>query len=116
MALIRQRQFGEHLKRYLQKGGFLVGISAGAMILTPSLGLLTYFEKKKSASTPQKALKILDFEFYPHFKQDDATTKQLAQYAKAKKTTVLACDDDAGISIKNERIELLGNVTRFDPA
>ena len=114
LELVRQRNFLEHLKTFIKKGGILTGISAGAMILTPSLGLID-MEAGRPYSKPKPALKMVDFEFYPHFKQDDATAKALSQYARTRKTRVYACDDDAGILIENGVVSTSGQVTCFGP-
>jgi dipeptidase E len=118
LELVRKRAFGEQLARYLKAGGTIMGVSAGAMILSKSLGLIAYDEaaRSKQPGKPAKikgALKFFDFEFYPHFKGDESTSKRLATYARSQKTTVYACDDDAGILIKNGVAELLGDVTTF---
>jgi dipeptidase E len=112
---LRQRSFTEHLKTFLKKGGVLTGISAGAMILTPSLGLLDIDSKKSPSSKPRPALKMVDFEFYPHFKEDDATTRALANYARIRKTRVYACDDEGGLVVHQGEVTTLGCVTCFEP-
>ncbi len=114
LELVRQRDFRQHLKTFLKKGGILTGISAGALILTPTLGLLE-IESKKPPKKAKPALKILDFEFYPHFKNDKATTVALAQYAKSRKTRVYACDDDGGLMINQNEVTTIGPVTCFEP-
>jgi dipeptidase E len=114
LELVRQRNFHEQLKAFLKKGGILTGISAGAMILTPSLGLID-MEAGRPYSKPKPALKMADFEFYPHYKQDDATAKALSHYARARKIRVYACDDDGGILIDDGVVSTLGQVTCFEP-
>lgn len=115
LALVKQRSFTEHLKTFLKKGGVLTGISAGAMILTPSLGLLDVDSRKSLTSKPKPALKMVDFEFYPHFKEDDSTTRALANYARIRKTRVYACDDDGGIVVRQGEVTTLGRVSCFEP-
>ena len=121
MDLISRRNFGEHLRSFLKRGGVLLGVSAGAMILSRSLGLLAIDEplksggKNKSSPKVQGGLRLLDFEFYPHFHGDESTAKKLAHYARTQKTTVYACDDSAGLLVENGIVLSLGAVTRFNP-
>ncbi len=123
MELMKQRSFSEHLRAFLKRGGVLMGVSAGAMILSRSLGLLAIDEgpksksgRRDSKSSPKNStLKFLDFEFYPHFKSDEQTSKHLAHYARAQKTVVYACDDDAGLMVQNGQVTSIGQVTRFEP-
>ncbi len=114
LAWIRKRNFGEHLKKYLREGGLLVGISAGAMILSKSLGLMAVDHGKQNAK-PTPALRLFDFEFFPHFKEDEKTIKVLTQYALTQRTPVYACDDHSGLLVVNGSLRLLGQVTRFGP-
>ena len=113
MELMRQRQFGQHLKKYVQTGGTILGISAGAMILTPSLGLLPAVDNTPVLKSSLRALGIIDFELYPHFKADKKTREKLAHYARSKKIRLYACDDDAGLLIKDNEITMLGPVQSF---
>ena len=91
------------------------------MILSRSLGLLAIDEplksggKNKSSPKVQGGLRLLDFEFYPHFHGDESTAKKLAHYARTQKTTVYACDDSAGLLVENGIVLSLGAVTRFNP-
>lgn len=114
---IKMRQFGPILTRYVKSGGILIGVSAGAMILTGSLGLLEAIEGESVPKSCQRALGILDFEFYPHFKQDAVTSEKITRYAKSRKKIIYACDDDAGMLVTDGAITPLsiGNVTRFQP-
>jgi dipeptidase E len=115
LTLVKQRGFGEYLKNFLKKGGVLCGISAGAMILTPSLGLFGVDSKKRASVKPLSALKMVDFEFFPHFKEDGATKRALADYARARQTRVYACDDDGGLVVRQGTVTTVGRVTCFEP-
>ncbi len=113
LSQVRHRNFGEILRRYLAKGGILVGVSAGAMILSKTLDLLSAIDGQKRGKKSASALKFFDFEFYPHFRDDNLTKQKLADYAATHKTDVYACNDDSGILVRDGVIELLGNVTKF---
>jgi dipeptidase E len=113
LRLIRHRNFAEQLKKYSNSGGLLVGVSAGAMILTRSLMLACDSFAPPKVNKTKKALNLLDFEFYPHFKDDQKTSKALQSYASHEKVFVYACDDVAGVLVRHEQITLLGPVTTF---
>lgn len=121
LELIHRRNFGEHLRSFQTRGGVLLGVSAGAMILSRSLGLLAIDLPAKSGGKnqnlprPKGGLRLLDFEFYPHFQGDEQTAKRLAHYARTQKTAVYACDDSAGLLVENGIVVPLGEVARFDP-
>ena len=114
LALMKQRRFADRLKTYLAKGGILVGVSAGAMILTRSLDIIAAVDEPKMAKKPSPALGFLPFEFYPHFKGDDATASLIQRYCTARRVQVFACDDDAGIRVSDGDMKMLGAVTKFN--
>lgn len=113
LAMIKSRKFGDRLKSYIRNGGLLVGVSAGAMILTRTLALANESHDFAETGAVVSALKFVDFEFYPHFKGDTKTVKALQSYANAKKISFYACDDDAGLVVMNGKLETLGSVTLF---
>lgn len=112
LHLVKKRGFGVHLKKYLSDGGLVVAVSAGAMILSKSLGLMTLEDGQKRL-VKQQALRLFDFEFYPHFKQDLKTANGLRQYAASQKTVVYACDDDSGLHFVDGQVRMLGQVEQF---
>lgn len=114
---IKIRQFGPVLKSYLKSGGILIGVSAGAMILTPSLELIKEIDSEPVPKSCQRALGLIDFEFYPHFKHDKLTTERIARYAKLRKKVIYACDDEAGMIVSQDATmpRTIGTVTRFEP-
>lgn len=111
---VKKRGFRTHLNQYLDSGGVLIGVSAGAMILSRSLGLADEVKPIRARKNEPKALKLFDFEFYPHFQGDERTASDLACYAKAYKTRVYACDDNGGIFLQDTQTTLLGPVVVFD--
>lgn len=115
MQLINSRGFGEQLKKFIRGDGIIVGVSAGAMILSRSLGLLQYCDDAGTIAKVPPALRCFEFEFFPHFKKDAKTTKILGHYATSKKTLIYACDDDAGVFIHDSDVTTLGDVSIFEP-
>lgn len=116
LELVKKRNFAKQLTQYLAKGGLLVGISAGAMILSKSLGLADedqLFGKSRAHAPVVRGLGIYDFEFFPHYKEDDGTRVALAAYAKRTQTGVIACDDDAGVFLSQENVTILGRGARI---
>lgn len=116
LTWVKKREFTSQLKLYLKQGGLLIGVSAGAMILSKSLGLAEedwMTDKNRPIKHRIKGLNFFDFEFFPHFKQDFKTATALANYKKNHQTQVFACDDDAGIFIQDDQIQLLGSVYKI---
>ena len=110
---VKRRGFRNHLTQYLDSGRLVIGISAGAMILSRSLGLAKDAKPGSQQKNEPAAMRFFDFEFYPHFQRDDLTTRNLTLYAKSHKTTVYACDDNAGLFLEGDTVTQLGPVEVF---
>ena len=48
LALLQRRNFLSVLRRYVNNGGILLGVSAGAMLMCPDIGLCRYFVQSKA--------------------------------------------------------------------
>jgi dipeptidase E len=82
LRLIREHHFAEPLKRFLGNSGTVIGVSAGAILLTPHIS--TTFESKYGDICPEPefdlpGLAIVDFLFCPHF--EDAFASGCQQIA-----------------------------------
>lgn len=101
-----------NLKSILKKKK-LMGISAGSIVLTKSLGLANYPRCSRDHNSwgKQKSLNLLNFEIYPHFSGLwQLENKELAQY-KNKGLIFLMKDGDF-ILIKNSKIHRISkNIT-----
>jgi dipeptidase E len=80
------KEVGEFAKR---KGKFLIGISAGAIIMTQDIGVGRILDSKPLKR--EKALGLVDFEFWPHFGESNA--KLFEKYCRNLNKTVLTCKE-----------------------
>ncbi len=59
------------------------------------------------------ALGLVDFEFFPHWNNDEKYLKQILAYLKKNKNKVCyVCNDNDGIIVKNSDIRVLGNAVK----
>ena len=114
LELIESRKFSSHLKKYLASGKLIIGVSAGAMVLSSTLGLASEADDFLAAKRRIGGLKFFGFEFYPHFNTKPSQVTSLQKYAKFHGVEVYACDDSAGLYITDKNTEPLGLVTRID--
>jgi dipeptidase E len=105
------------LRNFVAQGGVLCGISAGAILMTPTIRIASSVpavDKEEPVKNPQ-ALGLVDFEFYPHFgAEESATDKELMAYAKRFQKRILACDDGSGIVVSKGQEIFYGEVFVFD--
>lgn len=114
---LRQHQMLEPLRMFVQKSGVLIGVSAGAILMTPSIETTFAGESgdlRAETGFDQAALGLVDFAFVPHYSDDLETTCR--ELASTLRQTVYACRDGDGIVVNEGVVRLVGAVLQFNPA
>ena len=105
------------LKRFVERGGVLAGLSAGAIILTPNIGTagppLPDPDDNDMQLKNLRALGLVRFEFYPHYTPTPQTNHAILQYSRTTKYPIVACSDGSGITINEHRMTFIGKVVMF---
>ena len=112
LGAIRKRGFGPVLKKYHEDGGVLLGISAGAIVLTPSINISHVFYK--SRTDKHQAVGLVDFHFLPHWNQREDRLEAVKSFSLENRATVYACCDGAGMVMQGGNIELVGDVVKIE--
>jgi dipeptidase E len=114
LTLLRQYHLLEHLRDYVAQGGVLIGISAGAIIMTPNI--LTAYDcgdDRPSEPFDHKALGLVNFAFMPHYTSE--LERRCQELALELNCTLYACQDGDGIVVNGHEIKLIGDVLGFLP-
>ncbi len=109
-----RRDLGHHLSRFLHTGGAIVGVSAGSMILTPSIRLAIQDGEMFPDLESDTGLGIVPWEFYPHADHSSTCMTRLQSYAHLCPNPVYACEDGAGLLYDCETLKMFGRVTLVD--
>lgn len=108
---LEQRGWLEPLRRYATEGGVLVGVSAGAILMTHRIGTALFCgDVAERAVATYASLNLLPFGFWPHYVRGDEHGEALASMLYAAPGAVYACPDGAGIVVDGGHIELHGPV------
>jgi len=111
---VRKRSFQKILKRHLDNEGLIIGVSAGSIILTPSIHTASFNGDVNAIRLRDwTGLNLLPFEFYPHFNSSKNEIDKLIDHSVSTENLILACMDGDGILFENNRITCIGNVTKF---
>lgn len=120
LYLIKKRKLVTFLKKYIQNGNVLIGVSAGSMIMTPSINITAAFHSQKGDLEKLnavrlrdfRALNLVNFEFIPHFNEKEKGV--FAQkYSKSRKHPIYACNDGSGIIVNGQQTTFYGKVIKF---
>ena len=114
---LRKSGFLNHLKSYARSNGVLAGLSAGAMIFTPTIQLAGHPkldpDENEEKLKNMHGLGLVKFEFAPHFDGTKKTTKTLLEYSQKNQNPILACSDGAGVVIESKSINPVGQAYLF---
>lgn len=106
---LKQRGLLAKLRHYALSGGFLIGVSAGAILMTPSVASAELCADVREAGlTDDAALGLVDFHFWPHFEPRQGRAPRLMQLTSAL-AHLYRCPDDAAIVVEGDQIELFGS-------
>lgn len=109
---LRKRNFGPVLRRYRQAGGLLLGISAGGIVLTPSIEIAHLFYR--SRTDRPEAAGLVPFHFLPHYNRRVASLKQLREFSSRVGCRVYAVSDGGGLVVDDNKVEAIGEVLKID--
>jgi dipeptidase E len=87
------------LREYVLKGGVLIGVSAGAIIMTPRIDSSRLCGDPIIRGLDTNALSLCKFEFVPHFNGSAEEKRKIEEYSRTVNTEVYACSEGSGIII-----------------
>ena len=98
------------LSDWARSGGILIGVSAGAIVMAPTIATDALFIGERPEDIEDgAALGLTPFEFFPHLGDDDGYLPALLRYSLSTPRPILACNDGDGIVVSGGRIECFGN-------
>ncbi|HEV7323095.1 MAG TPA: Type 1 glutamine amidotransferase-like domain-containing protein [Ensifer sp.] len=98
------------LRDWALSGGVLIGVSAGAILMGPTIATdAPFIGQNPEDITDGDALDLLPFEFFPHLNDDEAYLPALLRYSTKTTRPIVACSDSDGVGVTGDRIECLGN-------
>ena len=114
LYLLKKRNFINILQDYSIKGGILIGISAGAMLMSKTIEIAELIDEDNIGLEDNESLGFVDFDFMPHWEQNRGLLSELLEYSERKNRLIYACSDSDGIIVNNDKIKLLGNIIKIE--
>ena len=109
---IRKNNF-THTLEHFAKNKCIIGCSAGALVLTPTLKLIDIYSPEMNIVNLEdlSACNLTDTQILPHYskfiKRYDNFEKRCLEYERANNCTVVRLNDGEGIIIDNERVDII---------
>jgi dipeptidase E len=108
---LRARGLLQPLRDYAANGGVLIGVSAGAIMLTPEIETSALCgDVPHEPIDDLRALALTNFAFLPHLNQIVSPELILQTYANQQGYTVYGCRDGDGIIVDGDSIECIGDL------
>jgi dipeptidase E len=113
LSWLQRRSVLPLLARYVSEGGALIGVSAGATLMTPSVNsALLCGDVRDEQLMDDAGFGLVDFHFLPHFNSEGVTRDQ--SRLSSTIPDLYACPGGSGIVIDGEEVERFGEVHRYD--
>jgi dipeptidase E len=117
LSALRKSALVRDLKKFAERGGLLMGLSAGGILMTPHIRTASVpsmdADDNYTRLTNFRAMKLVPFDFSPHYESCAKADAELLAYSRRLKRPILACPDGAGVVVKDGRISLVGAVSVF---
>lgn len=114
--LRKQKLLGK-LKNFAREGGVLTGLSAGAILMTPSIRTAGFpeFDRDENEDNVRNlnAMNLCHFEFFPHYRQSKRYQQSLIKESQRSEMPLYACPDGTGIVINDSETYFLGRSFAF---
>jgi dipeptidase E len=114
---LRKAKLLPELRKFVERGGVLTGLSAGAIMMTENIDMAGYPEFDRDENVVGlknlSALNLVDFSFFPHFKNSRRYDSAFKKYSKLKQKVIYACPDGAGIVVSGTELRFVGKTFAF---
>lgn len=107
---LKKRKVVEKLQNFVKRGGSIIGVSAGAIIMTEHINITKHEDIKNVSLKDLSSLGLVSFEFMPHWKKNFLYLDDLKEYSKDSGKTIYTCKDGDGITVENKVIKLHGDI------
>jgi len=109
---LKKRNLISKLKDFISRGGWLFGLSAGAIIMSEDISIAYHCDENNINLNDLSSLNLVDFEFMPHWDESeyDRCFEDLKEHSKVKKKDICLCNDGDGIIVNGDVITFYGNI------
>lgn len=107
---LKERKLDFLLTVLAQSGKLLIGVSAGAILMSKSLKLAESIDENEVQLKVLDSLNLVDFEFMPHWQSEKSKMKELLDYSLNQEGSIYTCADGSGIVIAERRVDYFGEI------
>lgn len=107
LKFAKEKNFNDNVKRLLNRDGFYIGVSAGSIIMSPSIDIANEIEPDSNdvSLTDFSSFGIVPFHVMPHYYPD--IEDDVKEFENRHNVEVKRLTNDQALFIKNNTIELI---------
>ncbi len=107
LKFAKEKNFNDNVKRLLNRDGFYIGVSAGSIIMSPSIDIANEIEPDSNdvSLTDFSSFGIVPFHVMPHYYPD--IEEEVKEFENKYNVEVKRLTNDQALFIKNNTIELI---------
>lgn len=106
------------LKKFVNEGGVLGGLSAGAIMMTSNINTASFpkfdCDENEIELKNLNSLDLVNFHFFPHYENTKRYRVELIKYSlELENKPLFACPDYSGIVVEGEKLSFIGESYTF---
>lgn len=110
---MKERNIVKYIKKMVNEGKPLIGVSAGSIIMSKSIKIAAFHDENEVQLNELSGLGLVEFEFMPHWNREKDQLDELLKYSLNQEERIFTCDDGDGIVIEGDEIEFYGDIKKI---
>lgn len=107
---LKKRYFITRLRRYVENGGYIIGLCAGAIMMAKDISAAKFVDEDIVGLSNLSSLGLVDFDFMPHWNRRSQYLNDIKEYSNNTGNTVYTCNDGDGIIVINNKLQFYGDI------
>ena len=112
LNFLRKNRIYQEIRHFAQQGGVVSGLSAGAILMTPSIDMASIpaFDRDENelSLASWQALGLVKFHFFPHYVNSKRYDEELIAFSNYSDLPIYACPNYSGIVVDDQNMHFYG--------
>ncbi|MBZ9687440.1 Type 1 glutamine amidotransferase-like domain-containing protein [Clostridium estertheticum] len=110
LYMLKKRNMICRLQEYVKNGGIIVGVSAGALVVSPTIRSAQFGDENDVGLDNLYALGLVPFEIMPHWNRWSHYLTDLQKYSLKNNVIIYTVSDGEGIIVQEDYVKLYGDI------
>jgi len=106
---LHKRNFIDPLIDYVHKGGILIGVSAGSIMMSDTISAAYTGDENSIGLNNLESLGLVDFDFFPHWEDNEYLEEVINYSIQHKDKACYICKDSDGLIVEKDNLKIIGS-------